>query len=62
MLGGALPAAGTTCVQDAPFQQPDPTSDYLVPSLKADDSLAVSKFAGRARVSAQHGKPLVLAP
>jgi pimeloyl-ACP methyl ester carboxylesterase len=62
MLGGTLPAAGTTCVQDAPFQQPDPTSDYLVPSLKADDNLAVSKFDGRARVSAQHGKPLVLAP
>jgi pimeloyl-ACP methyl ester carboxylesterase len=62
MLGGTLPADGTTCQQIAPFQQPDPTSGYQVSSKKADDSLAVSQFSGRARVGALHGKPLVLAP
>lgn len=61
MLGGALPADGTTCVQDAPFVQPDPTSGYDVSSLKASP-LGVTSFDGRARVTAQHGKPLVLAP
>ncbi|MCW2985010.1 MAG: alpha/beta hydrolase [Conexibacter sp.] len=61
MFDGTLPADGTVCKQDVPFAQPDPTSDYKVSSLKAQ-ALGVQKFRDRARVSALHAKPLVVAP
>ncbi len=68
LFSGTLPAAGTTCQQDAPFEQPqqdtvaDDDAQPLVASKQSAQALGVSAFGDRARVTAQHGKPLVVAP